>query len=120
MASLRALGPVLLVMALSTPFSARSQSADETSDCRWLYSSAGAASYQELARDPERTPLGELRFGEAFGPGRGVIARDGALDFDGNLQWRFSSGGVAPWQNRAYAINFPAARYQLSLPNLAR
>ncbi|MCO6452234.1 MAG: VCBS repeat-containing protein [Caldilineales bacterium] len=88
-----------------------------TPGCQWVYSAGGAASFANLLKDNDLTPLSDLRLGEGFVTTMSVAA-NGFVDFDGNgngdvfrvktrpdglLQWQYSPDGDGAWQNLAYA-----------------
>ena len=88
--------------------------------CSWLISSSGLGQLTSFAVDREQTALGQLRFGEPYSPIRLQPAREGFLDFDGNLrsdvfrvqarsdglwQWQYYPNGGSGWQSLAYAVS---------------
>jgi hypothetical protein len=59
----------------------------------WSFSTGGVGNMQLLWKDPDQTPLSDLRFGDFDGDGlTDVFSVSGT-------QWRYSSGGVQPWKN---------------------
>ncbi len=62
---------------------------------------------QPAAKPADRpTPLHDLRFGDFDRDGRTDVFN--ALAIGGTYQWRYSSGGVAGWQNLAADPTAPA------------
>lgn len=91
------------------------------SACQWTYYPIKNGKLQPelpLLNDPDNTPIANLNLGSMFLGKSAKLAATGSADFngdnktdvfraiprtDGNLQWQYSSGGAAPWQNLAYA-----------------
>ncbi|MCW5858706.1 MAG: VCBS repeat-containing protein [Caldilineales bacterium] len=112
---------VLIIALLLAPFvfaAPPRQTGDApTPGCQWVYSAGGRASFANLFKDNDLTPLSDLRLGDGFVNTTG-IARNGFLDFDGDnhqdvfrvklrpdgfLQWQYSPDSRNDWQNLAYA-----------------
>ena len=100
-----------------------------TSGCQWTYypiQNGKLQPEQLLFNDPDNTPIANLSLGNPFKGKSTQLASTGSTDFDGdnktdvfrtiprsdgNLQWQYSSGGTAPWQDLAYATNtLPASQ----------
>ena len=99
--------------------------------CQWTYYPISGGKLQPeqlLFNDPDNTPLTDLSLGNMFKGKSTHLASTGSTDFngdnktdvfrtlprvDGNLQWQYSSGGTAPWQNLAYATSaLPTSQLQ--------
>jgi FG-GAP-like repeat len=91
--------------------------------CQWTYypiTGAMLQAEQPLFNDPDDTPIANLSLGNLFKGTSAQLANSGSTDFDGdnksdvfrtlprsdgNLQWQYSSGGKAAWQDLAYATS---------------
>jgi hypothetical protein len=99
--------------------------------CQWAYYPISGGKLQPeqlLFNDPDNTPISDLSLGNLFKGKSAHLASTGSTDFngdnktdvfrtlprsDGNLQWQYSSGGTAPWQNLAYASSaLPTSQLQ--------
>ncbi len=106
---------ILAPVALAAP--SRQGGDLPTPGCQWVYSAGGAASFTNLRKDSDFTPLGDLHLGNGFaatsfpaGNGFTDFNGDGVQDVfkvkarpDGLLQWQYAPGGVEAWQDLAYA-----------------
>jgi len=105
--------------------------------CQWTYYPISGGKLQPeqlLYDDPDDTPISNLSVGNPFRANAtytgssASLASTGSTDFDGdnktdvfrtvprsdgNLQWQYSSGGTAAWQDLAYASSsLPASVLQ--------
>jgi len=121
-----ALQPTALISARSADVrqwtvSAPQPAAASATSCQWSYYPVKNAKLQPelpLFNDPDNTPVANLSLGNPYKGKTAQLANSGSIDFDGdnktdvlrtvprsdgNLQWQYSSGGTAAWQNLAYA-----------------
>ena len=71
------------------------QTIAQSTECQWMFSSGGAANFQNLAKGPA---LDRLRFGDFDGDGKTDVFTTVPLP-DGSNQWMFSPGGIGAFRN---------------------